>query len=206
MPSTAKTATKHSATHGSILDRTMRCHMSTTVARCTMMTSAMYGMYECRPTSGVEAAEREDGHRRPVLVVRLEESLVSGSRREPTVRQDEPLVSAEPLMPVHVHEHERPRDRRQPTARAERSGARRHRVRRLRCVGGVVLEGLSDVHLLAQREHATSDCAHRHAERRTDQHVGRVVHLHVDTARRDESRPARSTPAPAVSRSAASPR
>jgi hypothetical protein len=69
------------------------------------MMTAMYGTY-VHTDERVEAAEREDGHRRPVLVVRLEESLVSGSRREPTVRQDEPLVSAEPLMPVDVHEHE----------------------------------------------------------------------------------------------------
>ena len=51
VPSTAKTVTKHSATHASIRDRTITCHSSTTAARCATITSAMYGTYEWRPTT-----------------------------------------------------------------------------------------------------------------------------------------------------------
>ena len=92
----------------------------------------------------VEGAEREDGHRRPVLVVRLEESHVPWSCREPTVDQDEPLVSTEPLVSVDVHEHEGSEADDNPQ-RARRGAIRSNAMRRKWCVGGVVLARLGDV-------------------------------------------------------------
>ena len=41
-----------------------------------------------------------------MLVVRFEEAFVTRSGGEPTVGQDEPLVTAEPLVAVDVHEHD----------------------------------------------------------------------------------------------------
>ena len=58
------------------------------------------------PDDGVERTEREDRDGGPVLVVRLEETLVAGPGGEPAVGQDEPLVAAEPLMAIHVEEHD----------------------------------------------------------------------------------------------------
>ena len=55
---------------------------------------------------GIERTEREDRDGGPVLVVRLEQTLVARPGGEPAVGQDEPLVTAEPLMTIHGEEHD----------------------------------------------------------------------------------------------------
>ena len=92
----------------------------------------------------VQAAERENGNRRPMLVVRFEEAFVAGSGGEPTVGQDEPLVTAEPLVAVDVHEHDCGETDDNPQ-RARRGAISRDAVRRRWRVGGVVLVRLGDV-------------------------------------------------------------
>ena len=48
----------------------------------------------------VERTEDEDRHRRPVLVVRLEQPELAGPGAHPAVEEDEPVVAAEPQLRV----------------------------------------------------------------------------------------------------------
>ncbi len=51
VPAAANTAHAQVATQPSTCERTITCHSKRTIARCTAITSAMYGQYECSPNT-----------------------------------------------------------------------------------------------------------------------------------------------------------